>query len=47
MAKQNSFDIVSEVDFAEVKNAVNQATKEVLQRYDLKSSGSTIDFDEK
>ena len=47
MAKQNSFDIVSEVDLAEVKNAVHQATKELVQRYDLKSSGSTIDFDEK
>jgi len=46
MAKQNSFDIVSEVDLAEVKNAVNQATKELRQRYDLKSSGSAIDFDE-
>ncbi len=47
MAKDNSFDIVSEIDLAEVKNAVNQAMKEVVQRYDLKSSNSTIDFDEK
>ncbi len=47
MAKQNSFDVVSEVDFAEVKNAVNQAMKEVVQRYDLKNTGSKIDFDEK
>ena len=47
MAKQNSFDIVSEVAFAEVKNAINQATKEIIQRYDLKSSNSTIEFDEK
>ena len=47
MAKQNSFDIVSEVDLSEVKNAVNQATKEIKQRYDLKSSNSEIDFDEK
>ena len=47
MAKQNSFDIVSEVDLAEVKNAVNQATKEIRQRYDLKNSESEIDFDEK
>ncbi|MGB5881122.1 MAG: DUF520 family protein, partial [Thermoanaerobaculia bacterium] len=36
MAKQNSFDIVSRVDLAEVQNAVNQATKEIIQRYDLK-----------
>ncbi len=47
MAKQNSFDIVSEVDLAEVKNAVNQALKEIGQRYDLKGSDSGIDFDEK
>ncbi len=47
MAKQNSFDIVSEVDMAEVKNAVNQASKEISQRYDLKSSGSKIDLQEK
>lgn len=32
---------------AEVKNAVNQATKELIQRYDLKSSNSTIDIDER
>ncbi|MGB3565198.1 MAG: YajQ family cyclic di-GMP-binding protein [Thermoanaerobaculia bacterium] len=47
MAKQNSFDIVSRVDLAEVQNAVNQATKEIIQRYDLKGSDSRIDFNEK
>jgi uncharacterized protein YajQ (UPF0234 family) len=47
MAKQNSFDVVSEVDLAEVKNAVNQANTEVRQRYDLKSSDSNISLDEK
>ena len=47
MAKQNSFDIVSEVDLAEVKNAVNQASKEISQRYDLKSTNSTIELNEK
>lgn len=47
MAKQNSFDVVSEVDLAEVKNAVLQASKEIAQRYDLKDSGSEIDLDEK
>jgi len=47
MAKQNSFDIVSRVDLAEVHNAVNQATKEIIQRYDLKGSDSRIDFNEK
>lgn len=47
MAKQNSFDIVSEVDLQEVRNAVQQATKEVMQRYDLKSTSSSITFDDK
>lgn len=47
MAKQNSFDIVSEVDLQEVRNAVQQATKEVMQRYDLKSTESTVSFDDK
>ena len=47
MAKQNSFDIVSKVDLAEVRNAVNQATKEIHQRYDLKGSDSSIDFDDR
>lgn len=40
-----SFDIVSEVDLQEVDNAVNQATKELLQRYDFKNSKSTIKYD--
>ena len=39
-----SFDIVSEVDFQEVDNAVNQAKKELSQRYDFKNSKATIDF---
>jgi len=47
MAQQNSFDIVSEVNMQEVDNALNQAQKEVAQRYDLKDSKSTIDFDQK
>lgn len=46
MAKQNSFDIVSHVDLAEVKNAVNQAMKEVGQRFDLKGSNSKIELNE-
>lgn len=40
-----SFDIVSEVDLQEVDNAVNQAKKELLQRYDFKNSKSSIDYD--
>ena len=47
MAKQNSFDVVSDVDLAEVKNAVNQAMKEVHQRFDLKGSDSSIELNEK
>ena len=45
MAKENfSFDIVSEADMQEVDNAVNQAKKEMAQRYDFKGSKSSIDF---
>ncbi len=43
----NSFDIVSEVSFPEVLNAVQQALKEVVQRYDLKDSKSDIVLNEK
>lgn len=39
-----SFDIVSEVDLQEVDNAVNQAKKELFQRYDFKGSKSSIDY---
>lgn len=42
-----SFDIVSEVDLQEVDNAVNQAAKEISQRYDFKGTGSTIEWDKK
>ncbi|MGI5874887.1 MAG: YajQ family cyclic di-GMP-binding protein [Bacillota bacterium] len=45
MAKDSSFDIVSEVDLQEVSNAVNQARKEVSQRYDFKGSKTAIDLD--
>ncbi len=47
MAQQNSFDIVSEVNMQEVDNALNQARKEVLTRYDFKNSKTTIEFTEK
>jgi len=47
MAKNSSFDIVSEIDFQEVDNAVNQATKEIIQRYDLKDSGTQIELNKK
>lgn len=44
MAKDNSFDVVSEVDLQEVDNAYQQASKELVQRYDLKDSGATLEF---
>ena len=47
MAKNCSFDIVSNVDLQEVKNAVNQATMEIRQRFDFKGSKSEITLDEK
>lgn len=40
----NSFDIVSQVDLQEVKNAVNQAQKEVVNRFDLKSANVRIEL---
>ncbi|NOX17255.1 MAG: YajQ family cyclic di-GMP-binding protein [Chlorobi bacterium] len=43
MAK-SSFDIVSEIDMQEVDNAVNQAIKEIRQRYDLKASNTEIEL---
>jgi cyclic-di-GMP-binding protein len=42
-----SFDIVAEVDLQEVDNAVNQAIKELSQRYDFKNSKASIAFDRK
>jgi uncharacterized protein YajQ (UPF0234 family) len=45
MAKDESFDVVSEVDLQEVDNAFQQTRKELVQRYDLKDSKATIDFD--
>jgi cyclic-di-GMP-binding protein len=45
MANTASFDITSGVDLQEVDNAVNQARKEVAQRYDFKGSRAAIDLD--
>ncbi len=42
MASQSSFDIVSKVDRQEVDNALNQAAKEISQRYDFKNVGASI-----
>jgi uncharacterized protein YajQ (UPF0234 family) len=47
MAQQNTFDIVSEIDHAEVVNAINQALKEVQTRFDFKGSKSNIELEGK
>jgi uncharacterized protein YajQ (UPF0234 family) len=44
MAKNSTFDVTSNVDLQEVDNAVNQATKEIAQRYDFKGATAEIDF---
>jgi uncharacterized protein YajQ (UPF0234 family) len=41
-AAENSFDIVSTVDLQEVRNAVNQADKEIANRYDLKKAAAVL-----
>jgi uncharacterized protein YajQ (UPF0234 family) len=43
----NSFDVVSKIELPEVSNAIQQALKEIQQRYDLKGSNSTIELVEK
>ncbi len=45
MAQQNTFDIVSKIDHAEVVNSVNQAMKEVQTRFDFKGSKSDIELE--
>jgi hypothetical protein len=45
MASDNSFDVVSKVEIQEVKNAIDQASKEVHARFDLKDSKSKIDLE--
>jgi uncharacterized protein YajQ (UPF0234 family) len=46
MAKDFSFDIVSQVSMPEVGNAVDQARREIQQRFDFKNTGTTIDRDD-
>ena len=43
----NSFDVVSKIEMPEVINAIQQAMKEVIQRFDLKDSHSSIELKEK
>ncbi|MBL8149700.1 MAG: YajQ family cyclic di-GMP-binding protein [Blastocatellia bacterium] len=47
MSQQNSFDIVSKIDLAEVSNAINQTMKEIQQRFDFKGSKSEATLDQK
>ena len=47
MAQQNSFDIVSEVNQAEIVNAINQTLKEVRQRFDFKGSAASVALEDK
>jgi len=44
MAQENSFDIVSKIEIQEVRNAIEQALKEIKQRFDLKDSHSEIEL---
>jgi uncharacterized protein YajQ (UPF0234 family) len=44
---ENTFDIVSKIEMPEVVNSIQQALKEILQRYDLKNSKSDIQLNEK
>jgi cyclic-di-GMP-binding protein len=44
MAKESSFDVVSEVDVQEVRNAVDQAQREISQRFDFKNTGSAVEL---
>lgn len=46
MAKDASFDIVSEFDAQELVNALDQTRREIATRFDLKDSGSVLDFEE-
>ena len=46
MAKDSSFDVVSQVDMQEMDNAVNQVKKEISQRYDFRGSNASIELGE-
>lgn len=47
MATTYSFDVTSTIDLQELDNALNQARKEVAQRYDFKGSPAAVDLDQK
>ena len=44
MAKESSFDVVSQVDLQEVRNAVDQTQREISQRFDFKGTGSSVEL---
>jgi cyclic-di-GMP-binding protein len=44
MAKENTFDIVSKTDYAEMTNAINQTNKEISQRFDFKGSKANVEL---
>lgn len=47
MASSYSFDVTSNIDLPEVENAINQARKEIGQRFDFKGSSASIELDQK
>lgn len=47
MAKENSFDVVSKTDYAEIDNAINQTRKELSQRFDFKGSKALVSLHDK
>src|SRR5688572_30147298 len=47
MAKDFSFDVVSEFDLSELHNAIDQARREIIARYDFKGTSASIEFDPK
>lgn len=47
MAKDSSFDVVSQVDMQEMDNSVNQVKKEIAQRYDFRGSDASIELSDK
>ena len=47
MASESSFDVVSRIDQQELDNALNQARREIENRFDFKNSKTTIDWDDK
>ena len=47
MADKHSFDITAKIDLQELDNAINQALREINNRYDLKSTNTTITYEQK